>query len=269
MSDFGVYKPDDARLVLQTVRYLLRSGFLIQPPGREGQFVPPEAPLYVRNDSGEEIPPFAIVQIDEPGTVEKGGQNYITVKKPNSSLPGGYLFNGIATIETDGFGVVHAGPVVRVLTDGSTVAVGDTLGPEDDQWHVKPGGDLVTAIGPDDIETDVVRAFAGLGSNGGGRIQYEILSLGSGTGAYDGLISATVTVRCGPAGLIGQSVTVIDHSGCIFDEDAMAGYTGWAFWGRAWSLDPVADCETLTPAHWIADNRCCAPDTGTYADGCQ
>ena len=109
------------RIVLDVVKYLKASGFVIDRPGRGSQFIPPEAPIYFRNDSGEEVPPFACMQCT--GTVEYGGQNYVKINKPvdDSGDAGGYLFNGIAPVESGGYGLAHDGPFVRMLTDGSTL----------------------------------------------------------------------------------------------------------------------------------------------------
>lgn len=102
----------------------------------------------------------------------------------------------------------------------------------------------------------------------GKSIEYTIISLADATDAdFTGLKVATVKVRVGPTELVDQEVEVYDHSGCIFDEVDMAGYTGWAIWGRSISLDTGKSCTPtppLTPWHWSASNRCCEPNTGTY-----
>jgi hypothetical protein len=104
----------------------------------------------------------------------------------------------------------------------------------------------------------------------GGNIEYTIDTLRTETtGPYTGLIIAEVVVKVADdTSLIGTTLDVVDHSGCIFDEDPMTGYTGWAAWGAAWSLDVDDECETLTPKHWYAINRCCSANSGTYAEPC-
>ena len=267
----GVYTADTARIVLETVRYLLANGFVVPRPGRGSQFIPPQAPIYVRNDSGEEIPPFACLQTN--GAVDAGGQNYIKVVKPvdDTGTAGRYLFNSIAPIEIGGYGVAYAGPLVRMLTDGSAITCGDSWQPDVGQWSVTTGGSLFTAAGADDIDTNVMRAFIGSSGAQGAIIEYTIDSLTTkSSGPYIGLTAATVTIRgviCGQgASLIDTSAEVIDHSGCIFDEEDMTGYTGWAATNMEYlSLDPGAEEGELTPCHNAAINRCCGPDSGTYA----
>jgi hypothetical protein len=113
-----------------------------------------------------------------------------------------------------------------------------------------------------DLQTGTLPA----GGGGGDTIEYTIDSVTvSSEPDYIGLKKATVTVRGGRADLIGTTVSVYDHSGCIFDEEDMVGYTGWGAWGQAHSLDPLDECA-LSPEHWFEINRCCAAGSGSYAD---
>jgi hypothetical protein len=96
-------------------------------------------------------------------------------------------------------------------------------------------------------------------------IEYTISSVTiSSNPDYNGLKVANVTIHGGPASLIGTGALVYDHSGCIFEMENMEGYTGWGTWTRYRSLDTSKPCTDLTPFHWAAFNRCCAPDSGEY-----
>jgi hypothetical protein len=270
----GAFKKDTAELVLQVVRYLVASGFVIDRPGRKQQFIPPDAPIYVRNDSGEVIPPFACMQTD--GAVDVGGQNYIKVIKPvdDTGAAGKYLFNSVAPIEASGelaYGVGYSGPLVRMLTDGSAVNCGDAWQPDVGAWAVTPGGSIFTACGEDDIDTNIMRAFINAPAITPTIVEYVIDTLSEkSSGPYTGLMAASATVKgciCGQgATLIDTTIEVIDHSGCIFDIVDMTGYTGWAATNMEYlSLDSGASPGDLSPCHYAAINRCCAPDSGTYA----
>jgi len=252
----GYTSPENMRLILDVVRYLKVSGFTIDAGRGNSQFVPPNAPIYIRNDTGVEIPPFACVQCT--GTVEAGGQNYITVDYPAdvNGTSGGYLFNGIAPIEIGGYGIAYDGPLVRMLTDGSAIVCGASWQPQINSFEVTPGGTVFSAVGADDIDDDVMRAFILPASDGTGWIEYVVDSQATATnGPYTGLVIATVTVKGGDnQSLIETSVDVVDHSGCIFDED-VTGFTGWAQWGIYLSLDSLAECDEYTPYHWAAHNR--------------
>jgi hypothetical protein len=160
MRRVGYYTPETAKMIHDVARYLRDSGFVIPQSGRENQFIPPDAPIYIRNDTAEEIPAFACLQTD--GTVEDGGQNFIKVVKPQDAIGtnGWYLFNGIAPIETGGYGIAKDGPVVRMLTDGSAITNGSRWAPVASSFEVSPAtGGIFFAIGADDIETDVMRGF--------------------------------------------------------------------------------------------------------------
>lgn len=254
----GVYDAETAKIILEVVNYLRVNGFVIPQAGRGGQFVPPEAPIYVRNDTGEEIPPFACLQTD--GAVDVGGQNYIKVTKPvdDTGEAGGYLFNGIAPIESSGYGIAYAGPLVRMLTDGSAVNSGDKWQPDIGSFAVIPGGSRFTAAGEDDIQTNIMRAFTSSGGGGGATLQGTLSSIADGTGDYAGLKVGTVAVVIAPCdrpGLAGTNVEVVDWSECVFDlpiED-LSGVWVWAEEG----INEGGEC------HWTASDRCCvAADSG-------
>jgi hypothetical protein len=274
MADLAGFSRNNAEIILETVRYLRANGF-ITPKGARGQRTAAATPIYVRNDSGEEIPAYACLQTT--GTVEEGGQNFITVDKPvdASGAAGAYLFNGQEPIAASGeqsYGIAHDGPLCRMLTDGATLSSGDKCRPVVGEWYIELGGNLITIVGDDDIEPDTVRGMIGASGGGGGVIEYKIISTSTqSSGPYFGLKMATAIVHgapCDRSELIGTEVEVIDHSNELFDETSMAGYTGWASEMVFLSLDAEADCDTLSPCHWAAINRVCSPNTGDYAEPC-
>lgn len=263
--DIAAFKPETAQLILQVVNYLVAAGFVDKPGGRKPQFIPPQAPIYIKNDTGEEIPAFGCVQVS--GTIEDGGQNYLEVTKPvdTSGTAGWYLFNGLQPIEIDGYGIAYDGPLARMLTDGSAVNSGDKWGPVVGSFELEPGGTLVIAAGEDDIAPDVIRGFNVSAPSDARIIEYLIQSVVTSTDPiYAPKKIATVVIQVGPADLIGETVEVVDHSGQIFDIESMNGYTGWGWWTQARSMDLEEPCETLTPLHWAALNRVCEPNGGTY-----
>lgn len=262
----GAYSPETARLVLETVKYLRESGFIIERPGRGQQkFRPADAPIYIRNDSDAIIPSFACLQVT--GTVEVGGQNYITVDKPvdNTGDAGKYLFNGIAPIEIGGYGIAHDGPLVRMLTDGATVTCGDMWQPVVNSFLVSTGGAMFSAVGADDIKTDVMRAFILSSGGGSGKIQFKIDSavIAGTSSPFNGKMILTCTVivaPCDQSDLIDTSVDVVDWSTCLANAEtvgAVVGREGWAFRGIAKSLKSGDPPGTLTPCHWALDGLCC------------
>lgn len=102
-------------------------------------------PFY--NNSGEEIPPFAVMELDYTGsqaTVMNGDDIVFKVKKP--TIAASYdaarvLINGPEAVPIDGFGVYVPSSFICVLLDttGGTPSPGDTLGPVAASWGLGSG----------------------------------------------------------------------------------------------------------------------------------
>jgi hypothetical protein len=200
------------------------------------------------------------------GTEENGEQNYCTIDKPadTDTTSGEYIFNGHFAVPDGEFGTSQPGRFVRAIKSEGTSTAGERWNPVVGDWTIEQddSGRFVMA-GDDDIDTDVARVFIGDGASGGASIEYEIGSVSTASsGPYTGLKVASVTVMgapCSRSSLIGTTVDVVDHSGCIFDlpSEDLAGAWGWASERVFESLASGADPGELTPCHWSADNRCC------------
>lgn len=159
MTKIAGLEPDDARLILATVRYLRSAGLVSQKGDRgDGRFTP-ITPIYVKNASGEEVPPYACMQAT--GTEEIGGQNYLIVDKPEdvTGESGGYLLNNHEAIEIDGLGFAQRGRVQRAIKASGSMDAGEPWQPVVDAWTIESGGSQFIGIGDDDIGTDVARVF--------------------------------------------------------------------------------------------------------------
>ena len=271
MSEYAVFPVAVAKEMLRVYRQLQASGLL----GRDAiesivRRAPRsvETPVFFRNDSGYEVPPYACMQVI--GTVESEGQNYCTIDKPadTDASSGEYIFNGHEAVRAGGstaqYGTSQGGRLVRAIKASGTATAGDKWNPVIGEWTIEQddNGRFVMA-GDNDIAPDVARVFIGDGAGGGASIEYEIDSVSTASsGPYTGLKVASVTVKgapCSRSSLIGTSVDVVDHSGCIFDltSGELAGVWGWASERVFPSLASGAPAGTLTPCHWSADNRCC------------
>ena len=263
----GIFSVEDATEILAVVRAIQASGMLKDLGARnprKGTVRTAETPIYFRNDSGEEAPAYACLQAT--GTFESGEQNYCTIDKPadTDATSGEYFFNGHFAVSIGEFGTSQPGRLVRAIKASGTSTAGDRWNPVVGDWTIEQsdGGRFVMA-GDDDIDTDVARVFIGDGAGGGASIEYEIDSVSTASsGPYTGLKVASVTVKgapCSRSSLIGTSVDVVDHSGCIFDltSGELAGVWGWASERVFPSLASGAPAGALTPCHWCADNRCC------------
>ena len=272
-NEYAVFPVAVAKEMLRVYRQLQASGLL----GRDTiesivRRVPRsiETPVFFRNDSGEEVPRYACMQVT--GTVESGGQNFCTIDKPadTDASSGEYIFNGHEVVPAGGsdakYGTSQGGRLVRAIKASGTATAGDKWNPVVGDWTIEKAdsGRFVMA-GDNDIAPNIARVFIGDGAGGGASIEYEIVStLTAGSSSpYNGLKVASVTIKgapCSRSSLIGTTVDVVDHSGCIFDltSEQLAGVWGWASERVFPSLASGASLGTLTPCHWSADNRCCA-----------
>jgi hypothetical protein len=264
----GVFSVDDATEILSVVRAIQASGILKElgpKKPRPGSNRLVDTPVYFRNDSGEEVPRYACMQVI--GTYESGAQNYLLIDKPADmdASSGEYIFNGHYAVPNGEYGTSQGGRLVRASKASGTATAGDKWNPVVGDWTIEQddSGRFVMAGDNEDLAIDVARVFVGDGGGGGGSIEYEIISTSTASnGPYTGLKVASVTVKgapCSRSSLIGTSVDVVDHSGCIFDltSGELAGAWGWASERVFPSLASGAPAGTLTPCHWSADNRCC------------
>jgi hypothetical protein len=201
------------RTIVEVVRYLRSSGFIISTPSKGVRNLEQTTPIYVRNDSGVAVPPFACLQAT--GTVEAGGQNYITIDQPADTTgdAGPFIFNGFAEIAATGdqrYGIAHDGPLCRMLTNGTAMTSGDKARPVVNQWYIELGGELFTIVGDDDIAADVVRGVIG-GGGGGGATLYRFET----TAAYTSGTSVTATIKT-MAGTAFASVATLKDPEAIF-----------------------------------------------------
>lgn len=102
--------------------------------------------LPYRNDSGEEIPAFAVLRIT--GVTERNGQALLTVAKPNSTAYAQYAINGSTVVPANGYGrLTFDTPAVALYDSGLSPSVGDLLGPEDGEWALTTGGNFMALGG--------------------------------------------------------------------------------------------------------------------------
>jgi len=272
MDAIGAFTPEQARLLWQDYqkRQQLQPRIAHNFPVRRILDEPSPHRVFVLNTSSEIIPAYGCMQVI--GTSEVGERTCVEVRKPTST-EGEFLLNSqfpipvtsdVEPIET-GVGWAYRFGVVRMLGEDPSPA-GQQYIASPGSWEVVPGDGPFFVYGPDSLGERVqIGRIGDGGSSGGDVIEYVILSMSTETtGPYIGLKKASVKIKGGRGDLVAMTVNVIDHSGCIFDEPTMAGYTGWAFFAQFESLDPVDECA-LTPYHWAALNRCCAADSGTYA----
>lgn len=93
--------------------------------------------LPFRNDSGETIPPHAVMRIT--GTSVIGDQSVLTVSKPNTTLERFYAINSAAAVASGRFGQATTGPPCMVRYDTAvTPAFGQSWGAKPSTWDLFP-----------------------------------------------------------------------------------------------------------------------------------
>lgn len=142
MSRVGVFaSPDEAREFKQLLLQLRAAGYALQGGAKRQPVIEAPRDIIVFNSSGEEIPPFAVMQCI-------GAQDdVIEVNKPTDryGVNGAYLINGDKEIAIDGRGVGYENGAVLVHTDGSADTALQRLSPEVDEWYAirNPAGNMI------------------------------------------------------------------------------------------------------------------------------
>jgi len=145
MDRIGVFTPEQARLLWQDYQQRMRSG-------------PPRPPVYqdtsphrvfVKNDAGEQIPPFGCMEI--MGVELHGEQTVLTVTKPETET-GDYLLNSQFEIEAGEAGWAYRFGIVIMLGDEPDAdAKGWYYKPVIDSWEVEPGPGPFLVYGRHDV----------------------------------------------------------------------------------------------------------------------
>lgn len=117
-------------------------------PKKPGKFhETSHANTIVKNDSGEEIPAYAIMQPN--GVVDDAdkGVPVVEVIQWDGTYPGPFLFNSHNPVPEDENGMAQFGDVVRILyATGYSPTAGDTVGPVSGEWHVNQNSIAVVSI---------------------------------------------------------------------------------------------------------------------------
>lgn len=172
MDSIGVFTPEQARLLwqdYQTRRQLQPHVTQNFPQRRPIDEVSPHR-VFVKNDSGEEIPAYACLKIT--GTETVGGRTAITVDQPDSTT-GEFLFNSQYAIAIDAVGWAYRFGVVVMLGDSGTPSAANVhYRPVAATWTIEEGSGPFIVFGTHNVTTDaLIGRFAG----GGGSHQHGIV----------------------------------------------------------------------------------------------
>jgi len=154
-EDLAVFDEQTAREMLAAFKQLQASG-LLEPDlkardqrGNPGKTIThQQPPIFVRNDSGQTVPPYAFMQ--PAGTVNVTDSFcYVSVQKPihSSNFRCPLLINGMYEIESGAYGVAQQGPVYSLLGVPG-LSLGERLASVDDEWFAEYGS-MYAVIGED------------------------------------------------------------------------------------------------------------------------
>jgi len=259
----GFFSPEQAKLTWETIKEIRTSGLLKN--AKPGAIVDDPGIHQVRvvNESGEEVPEFACMQIID--TLVDNGITYLRITKPTAT-DGKYIFNNASRIAIDEMGIGHTWDVVRMLGSGAAVPLagyGATIG----AWTIQQqdggpftvyGEDALSGVYKGRIETQV----SGVGSV----IEFEIIASSASTQArdlcserlYDAPTFVTARVISRPCGVahveqeVNGTVVVHDRGGkFLFEREAvdLDGKIGFATLMGA-SEDSSAS-SSVEPCQWV------------------
>lgn len=208
----------------------------------------PEQSIIFVNRSGEEIPPYACMQVT--GTIEEDGRTLFEVGKPNASTlvsENQLLFNGPRAVADNETGSAQQPTIVRAIKDTAETAdnPGEGWTYTDGQWYLSPGG-AFTYYGTSDIDDDVIVVKC----PGGDSLRWFILAedLSSTTDpevyVWPGTMATGVTPT---ADTSGDPIALVNVGYCLSPSGklARAGYYGtMANIGGRWI--PISTYECLS-----------------------
>lgn len=144
----GYLSPEKMRLVWETIKEIRSSGLLKNSSAGRIADDPGLHQVRVYNNSGEEVPEFACMQIVDTEIVED--VTYLKITKPTSTT-GKYIFNNASKIAIGSRGIGHTWDIVRMLGSGAATPLasyGATVG----AWTIQEqSGGPFTVYGDDAV----------------------------------------------------------------------------------------------------------------------
>lgn len=130
-------------------------------PDATGQIdvIPPEPALFAKNIGEEEIPAFACMAVSNVVTINDSGRlsQIASVAQPDTTFRRAYLVNGPRAIPIGTTQRIVNSPVMRVLYDTGTPALGEGWGPKPGQWTLaKHYPQTATVLGEIDSENKIM-----------------------------------------------------------------------------------------------------------------
>lgn len=209
------------------------NGFVGAASGQYTQYWP------VKNESGEEIPPFACMRIvgtfmagydpEEPwnGTNYRAGVGFRVMKPNTFGSQTSHIFNGPRPIPTSGIGEASVGLIMFGKSASGSLTNGSPCGPRNGSWYLHPstGGFVCWEGNWADFDNNIYRV-----------VQQPLLTLvGKADNAIASNTSGDVTVYWGGAtATTGEKVSAYNRGGDGQAVDALDWvhmiWSGDGFW---------------------------------------
>lgn len=120
-------------------------------------------PIVFLNNSGETVPPHAIMQIQSVSGVPVDMAQLVTINKPNSTTSQ-YIVNGPLSVEDQKQGRARLASPLIIRFTGTTPVLGDDVGPSASSWAVSTSGSGYVALGGAEDGVVLCRPAGGGGS---------------------------------------------------------------------------------------------------------
>lgn len=108
------------------------------PPEADGLRGRNEPSITFLNDSGETIPAYSIIELQEGGVIAEAIPYCKAVKPVDQGLQ--YAITDGVQVEKEKYGQCYLAGVVIFTYDTGTPTIGDSYGPEDNEWTATDGG---------------------------------------------------------------------------------------------------------------------------------
>ncbi len=180
-----------------------------------------DLPFY--NDSGETIPAYAVMQVDE-WKDDANDRDYFRVIKPDGT-GATFILNGPLEVadNSDGMGTRHDGMPARYAS--GTPTVDQTWGPTSSSWDLASSGTGFNIIGGLETIGGVTIVRVSLAGGGGSSLRWgEATSTISATTAWGSFGSGTVQPKDDAGSNDGSAITVENRFWDSFDNKSIVCY---------------------------------------------
>jgi len=123
---------------------------------RQRRFSGPFDDIKIYNAENEELPQYGVGRVT--AISEVAGEKVVNLEKPSSTFSRNYLVNAGGDVAYQKTGISKNRPVVKVLYDTGTPAIGETYGPKSGQWTLSAGYPGFVCLGVVDSSAKIMLA---------------------------------------------------------------------------------------------------------------